>query len=249
MLKGLWTLTWIEFKVFMREPMGSITALLIPVFIFLVLGQIPSFAGTELSPNQTRIQIPLPVFAILYIGISNVTSLVTIISIYREGGILKRLRATPLRPYTILTAQVLVKLSITTISLTILMLAGKTFGALHEQVNIVNFFIAVVFSFTSLMSIGFVIASMVPTARFAQPLATFVLLPMIVFSPIFIPMEEFPSSIITTIINLSPFTHVVNLLDSIWAGNGWDDQLTSMLGLSITFIVCLTISTKVFRWE
>ena len=37
-------------------------------------------------------------------------SLVTIISIYREGGILKRLRATPLRPQTILTAHVIVKL-------------------------------------------------------------------------------------------------------------------------------------------
>ena len=40
-------------------------------------------------------------------------SLVTIISIYREGGILKRLRATPLRPQTILTAHVLVKLLLT----------------------------------------------------------------------------------------------------------------------------------------
>ena len=40
-------------------------------------------------------------------------SLVTIISIYREGGILKRLRATPLRPHTILTAHVLVKLLFT----------------------------------------------------------------------------------------------------------------------------------------
>ena len=37
-------------------------------------------------------------------ALSAVLSLVTIIAIYREGGILKRLRATPLRPHTILTA-------------------------------------------------------------------------------------------------------------------------------------------------
>jgi ABC-2 type transport system permease protein len=47
------------------------------------------------------------------IALSGVLSLVTIISIYREGGILRRLRATPLRPQTILTAHVLVKLALT----------------------------------------------------------------------------------------------------------------------------------------
>ena len=36
-------------------------------------------------------------------ALSAVLSLVTIISIYREGGILKRLSATPLRPHTILS--------------------------------------------------------------------------------------------------------------------------------------------------
>jgi ABC-2 type transport system permease protein len=50
----------------------------------------------------------LPVLAAVLIAISAVLSLVNIISIYREGGILKRLRATPLRPQTILTAHVLV---------------------------------------------------------------------------------------------------------------------------------------------
>ena len=54
-------------------------------------------------------------------------SLVTIISIYREGGILKRLRATPLRPHTILSAHVLVKLLFTAITLTLMMLAGRRF--------------------------------------------------------------------------------------------------------------------------
>ena len=49
----------------------------------------------------------------VFIAINAVLSLVTIISIYREGGILKRLRATPLRPHTILSAHVLVKLLFT----------------------------------------------------------------------------------------------------------------------------------------
>ena len=58
-------------------------------------------------------------------AISAVISLVTIISIYRESGILKRLRATPLRPQTILSAHVLVKLLFTAVTLSLMMLAGR----------------------------------------------------------------------------------------------------------------------------
>ncbi|MFP6598717.1 MAG: ABC transporter permease [Candidatus Hydrogenedentota bacterium] len=249
MIRGLWSLTWVEFKVFMREPMGSISALMFPVLLFLGLGLIPTSPDTDASSSFGRIQVPIPVLAIVFIGLSNVTSLIGIISIYREGGILKRLRATPLRPYTILTAHVLVKLVITALSLTLLMLAGKTFGSINAQVNLLNFSVAIIFSFTSLMSIGFVIASIVPTARFAQPLASFILFPMLAFSPVFIPMEKLDPSAFTFVINLSPMTHVVNLLEGIWTGGGWGDHFIAILALVITFAACIAISTKVFRWE
>ena len=52
-------------------------------------------------------------------------SLATIVAIYREGGILKRLRATPMRPHTILTAHVVVKLLFTLATLLALIVAGK----------------------------------------------------------------------------------------------------------------------------
>ena len=58
---------------------------------------------------------------------SAVLSLVAIIAIYREGGILKRLRATPLRPHTILPAHVLVKLLSTAVTLAMMILAGRRF--------------------------------------------------------------------------------------------------------------------------
>jgi ABC-2 type transport system permease protein len=70
------------------------------------------------------------VLASVPIALSGVLSLITIISIYR-GGILKRLRTTPLRPQTILTAHVLVKLVLTVITLALMVLAGKR----HYPIN------------------------------------------------------------------------------------------------------------------
>src|SRR6185312_13770376 len=121
----------------------------------------------------------VPTLVSILITISAVLSLVTIISIYREGGILKRLRATPLRPWTILTAHVLVKLLLTAITLTLMLLVGRRYYPVGMDVPVVNFTIALLITTWSILSIGFVIASIVPTARFAQPIGAIVFYPML----------------------------------------------------------------------
>ena len=122
-------------------------------------------------------------------------SLVTIISIYREGGILKRLRATPIRPQTILTAHVVAKLVFTSATLILLALAGRRVIPPGQEVPLVRFSAALLFTTVSLLSIGFVIASVVPTARFAQPMATLILYPMIAISGLFVPVEALPAGV------------------------------------------------------
>ena len=117
-------------------------------------------------------------------------SLVTIIAIYREGGILKRLRATPLRPHTILTAHVLVKLLFTAVTLALMLLAGRRYYPAGVNVPFVSFALALLFSTVSILSIGFLIASVVPTARFAQPIGTLILYPMLGLSGLFVPSRR-----------------------------------------------------------
>ena len=99
-----------------------------PVVVFVVVSR---FAGGRLRPGSLStagfLRVGLPVFVSVLIALSGVLSLVTIISIYREGGILKRLRATPLRPQTILTAHVLVKLALTALTMALTVLAGKRY--------------------------------------------------------------------------------------------------------------------------
>ena len=65
----------------------------------------------------------------IFIAIAAVLSLTTIIAIYREGGILKRLKATPLSPLVILSTHVVVKLILTAVTLGLLALAGRRFYA------------------------------------------------------------------------------------------------------------------------
>src|ERR1700680_4302116 len=99
MLVGLWKLIWIEIKIFLREPLGAIGTIVVPVVVFLVLGRIFGRGRAPAAPSPNSfVHVGLPVLASLLIAVSAVLSLVTLISIYREGGILTRLRATPRYP-------------------------------------------------------------------------------------------------------------------------------------------------------
>jgi ABC-2 type transport system permease protein len=177
-----------------------------------------------------------------------VLSLVTIISIYREGGILKRLRATPLRPQTILTAQVIVKLILTASTLFLMVLAGKRYYPVNVHAPLFGFTIALLISTVSILSIGFLIASIVPTARFAQPIGAAILYPMIAFSGIFMPLSAMPP-ILHAVAQVLPMTYAVSLLEGIWRGDAWSAHMGDVAALAVVFFACTGLSAKVFRWE
>ncbi len=249
MLRGLWKLTWIETKVFLREPLGAIGTIGFPVLIFVVLGRITN-RGLALtsSPGSRLSGAQVPVFVALLIAISAVLSLVTIISIYREGGILKRLRATPLRPYTILTAHVIVKLMLTTATLTLMLLAGKRYFPPGTHVPWFSFTVALMISTFSILSVGFLIASIVPTARFAQPIGAVILYPMIAVSGLFVPVEALPP-VLHAIARALPLTYAVSLLTGIWNGDSWLTHLGDVAAMTILFLLFTALSSRVFRWE
>jgi ABC-2 type transport system permease protein len=249
MLRGLWKLTWIEIKVFMREPMGAFGTIGVPVLIFVALSRIPNLKiGASSLPSSGLSSAGLPVLVSLLISVSAVISLVTIISIYREGGILKRLRATPLRPQTILTAHVIVKLILTAITLALMFLAGKRYFPAGAHVPWFSFTIALLISTWSILSIGFLIASIVPTARFAQPIGAVILYPMIAFSGLFVPIEYLPP-VLQAVTRALPLTYSVRLLEGIWNGDGWLPHLGDVAALTVLFLIFTALSAKVFRWE
>jgi ABC-2 type transport system permease protein len=249
MLRGLLKLTWIELKIFLREPLGAFGTIVIPVLVFVVAGRL---LGRGLAPSalaaSSFVSVGLPVLASILISVTAVLSLVTIISIYREGGILKRLRATPLRPQTILTAHVLAKLLLTAATLALMVLAGKRYYPVGVHAPLFSFTVALLISTWSILSIGFLIASIVPTARFAQPIGAFILYPMIGVSGLFVPVESLPPAL-HVLSRIVPLTYSVSLLEGIWKGDTWLAHVGDVAALVVVFIICTALSAKVFRWE
>src|SRR5687768_9305119 len=160
-MRGLLKLTWLEIKIFMREPMGVFGTIGMPVLMFVVISRMAGGGGRSTRGMNDFLRMELPVLVAVFITISAVLSLVTIVSIYREGGILKRLRATPLRPWTILAAHVLVKLLFSAMTLGVMILAGRGFYPAAMNAPVLSFALALLISTLSILAIGFIIASLV----------------------------------------------------------------------------------------
>jgi ABC-2 type transport system permease protein len=246
-LQGFWKLTWLETKIFTREPMGFVGTLLVPLILFIVLGRAFG-ASRPVATPEVDIPFNPAILAAVLIALSAVQSLVAIISIYREGGILKRLRATPLSPVTIMGSQVVVKLVFTVVSLALVMLAGRRLFPGVMSVNVFSFTAATLLGTFSILSLGFVLASLVPTARFAQPIGAAVLYPMLAVSGLFYPVERLPRAL-QAVAFLFPTTHAVALLQGVWNGSGWSAHWLDVAALLVLFAAFTALSTRVFRWE
>jgi len=247
-MRGLLKLTWLEIRIFVREPLGLVAAIGVPLAMFLVLGRSVS-PGTDHSARATQfLAQDLPLFVSVFISINAALSLIAVISIYREGGILKRLRATPLRPAVILGAHVLVKLVFTGIALLLTVLAGRRFYPVTLQPHVASFTLAVAVTTVVILCMGFVVASMVPTARFAQLIGSVIFYPMLVVSGMFVPLSSMPRPL-ALLGGVLPMSHAVELLRGAWVGAGWLPLLPHLGALALTIAICLALTTRVFRWE
>src|SRR4029079_17567482 len=155
---------------------------------------------------------------------------------------------TPLRPQTILTAHVIVKLILTAATLALMVLAGKRYYPVGVHVPFFSFTMALLISTWSILSIGFLIASVVPTARFAQPIGAAVLYPMLGLCGLFVPVQSMPPAL-QVVARALPLTNAVSLLEGIRKGEAWSAHMGDVAALVIVFAICTSLSAKVFRWE
>jgi ABC-2 type transport system permease protein len=107
---------------------------------------------------------------------------------------------------------------------------------------------ALLISTCSILSIGFLIASIVPTARFAQPIGAAILYPMLALCGLFVPLNSLPPAL-RAVARLLPLTYAVSLLQGIWKGEAWSAHIGDIAALAAVFAICTALSAKVFRWE
>jgi ABC-2 type transport system permease protein len=247
-MSALTKYTWIEIKLFLREPIGAFFTLVFPLMMLFLFGAI---YGNEPSPyfnGYGTVDISVPAYTAMIIGTTGIMGLSITMSAYREKGILRRLRATPLQPQIILIAQVVVNFMMTAAGMLLLILAGKLVFDLRFDGNPISVVLAFILGSLSFFSLGFVLASVMPNARTAQVVGMVIFYPMLFLSGAGIPLEMLPDGV-RKFSKFLPLTHVVTLLRGLWIGDTWSQHTTEVIVLVCLLVGGVLLSAKTFRWE
>jgi ABC-2 type transport system permease protein len=247
-MRSLYKLTWIELKLFLREPIAAFFTLAFPLMMLFLFGSIYGNKPSPFFGGFGTIDISVPAYTAMIIGSSALLSLGITIATYRETGVLKRLKATPLRPQAILGAQVAVIYLVTALGIVLLIAGGKAVYGLRFEGRPLSVFAGFTLSALAMFGVGFVLASLAPTARAAQVMGMVMFYPMIFLSGATIPREILPESI-RQYSQLLPLTHVVTLLRGLWVGEPWGDHTKEVIVLISFLIVSVLVSAKTFKWE
>jgi ABC-2 type transport system permease protein len=248
-MKGLVKMTWMEAKLFLREPASAFFTLIFPLLMLFIFGTIygsQPVPGTN-SP-QAAIGGLIPTFTAMIIGITGLMPVTITMATYRENGILRRLQTTPVNPLIIMVAQVVVIFVMTGLGMLLLIAAGKLVYHVHLEGNFLSVLAGFILGSLSFFGIGFILAGTMPTARTAQIVAMVLLYPMLILSGAGWPRELMPTTI-QKISAFLPLTYVVNLLRGLWEGEAWGMHILDAAVLSGMLILGIIISVKTFRWE
>lgn len=247
-MKSLLKMSWMEGKLFLREPVGAFFTLVFPLIMLFIFGTI---AGVQPVPG-TNSQVPvgdlIPALIAMVIGITGLMSITITIATYRENGILRRLRTTPVSPLVVMMAQVVVVFTMTALGMLLLIVTGKLFYQVSFEGNAISMLGGFILSSLSFFGIGFILAGTLPTARTAQVVAMVLLYPMLIFSGAAWPRELMPAAV-QKVSACLPLTYVVNLLRGLWMGDAWGEHLLDLGVLMVMLVAGVIVSVKTFRWE
>jgi len=247
-MRGLYKLSVVEMKLFLREPMAAFFTLVFPLMMLFLFGSIYGNKPSPFFGGFGSVDISVPAYTAMIIATSGLMGITIVLATYREQGILRRLKATPISPHTILTSQVFVIFLMTAAGMVLLIIAAKVVYGLRFAGNPINVALAFILGCMTFFAIGFILAGLAPTPRSAQVVAMVLFYPMIFLSGATIPREVLPEAI-QTYSQILPLTHVVSLLRGLWIGESWALHFKEVAVLLGILVVCVIISTKTFRWE
>lgn len=238
-------LTWIELKLFVREPFALIFTFVFPLIVLVVL--FGSFATND-SDSDFPGSSPRTYYLASYTGVViAAVGLITIpvhVAAYRERGILRRFRASSVPAWGVVGAQMIVGLLMATLGSILLAVVGRLSydAALPESYGRV--IVAFLISTLSFLAIGVLLATLTRNARAAQAIGMIAFFPMWLLSGAG-PPPSVMSEGMQRVADLLPLTYAVQALQDPWLGVA--SSASDLIVLVIILLVAGALSVRLFR--
>jgi len=246
-MKALLKLTWVEIKLFAREPITVVFTMALPVIFLLVMGGV--FGNTP-DPNIYRgvgaMNYYMPAYYGLIIMAIGTVALPVHLAGHRERGVLRRFRASSFSVWTVLGSQVLVTFLTAILGSVIITVIGFLVYSPElprMPLALVGAFILGTLCFTLL---GFFLGAILPSTRSAQGIGLILFFVMMILGGAGPPPEVLDGAM-SIVGKLTPLRYVILTLQDPWLGFGWHVH-ASLIVTGITLISGI-LAARFFKWE
>lgn len=236
-----------EARLAAREPSSVFWIGIFPTALLLILGAVPSFRepGAELG-GQRPIDIYVSIAVTLSIIMAAIFAMPSVVTTYRERGILRRLRTTPIHPGSLILAQVVVHGAAVLVSAILVIGVGRAAFDVPLPRSVPWFVLISLLTALATFAMGAAITAVSPTTRVAQALSMVVAFPAMFTAGLWLPVQA-----------MDGWLHTIVVATPLGAGSeALNDALlgqTPELGdiavmLAWTAVLAL-IAVRTFRWE
>jgi len=246
--RALGKLVVVQVKLYLREPIAVFFTLLMPVMLLVMMGFILGNEPVSELGGRGHLDVNLSGYAALVIGILGIAGVPIETATRRETGVLRRFRATPLRPLTYIASDVLGNFAMMVLGVTVVFLLGRFGYGVRFHGSLPTLALGVFLSAAAFLSVAYVLASIIPTSRAAMVVGNVLLYPMLVLSGAVVPQQVMPETV-RNVARFVPLTHVVTLFGGLWSGHGLSEHLREILVLGGVLIVGVALAAWLFRWE
>ncbi len=178
---------------------------------------------------------------------SNIHGVSISMSKYREDQILKRLTTTPMKTWKFIIAEVLSRLLVNFVQVSLILVVGLTLFGAHIPGNIFMLYLFVLVGAILFQLIGFTLASFSKNTQAAEGMATAVTVPMMFLSGVFFPIDQLPKWIYS-VVQYLPLSPLLNTIRSVGLNNTSPfANPTYLVIIFIWIIIALFISIYKFR--
>jgi ABC-2 type transport system permease protein len=239
-------------KRFWREPASVFFTVVLPLIFFTLFAAIFGNETTVVNGNEidtATYYVP----AILALSLLNATfvNLTIWLTIERERGQLKRVRATPVPAWVVIAGRTLTSAAISAIMVVVVVAFGALlYGVEVPTSTLPGVIISTAVGTFSLAALGFAAAGLVPSENAAPPIANVLVLPLEFISGIFVPSEQIPDWMdrIAGVFPVKPlFDSLLEAFDPTTTGIGvaWGD-LAVVAAWGVAGVIA---ALRFFRWS
>lgn len=168
---------------------------------------------------------------------------------YRQNSYLKRLKATPIKAYQYLLAQILSRYLIA-VAVTLIVFVGAKFTVgFSVKGSYFSLFIAYTLGIICVMSVGLIISARTSSKELADGLLNVFSWPMMILSGVWFSIED-SSEWVRGLAQLFPLTHLVDATRAIMTeGASLLDVSYNLIVMAVISVVLITLSSFIFKWD